>query len=234
MVKKTKKKTKAKKRSKPIKVTFETKTQDSAGKKEPAEMPANVEFEQVVAAMSLEPEKPKDRRGGAREGAGRKKGLTDEKAKVKNLPQYPSNPIRQGCQALFDLWAAAAKIEELALSDEDADILSLPLTQLQEYYFPGILPEIAGTWIMLIFATTRIIKPRIDLVNKVRAERRSAKEAQPQAEPEESTDQLWHFAEPGGNLLHPIGPTDKGRVTFKASNVTCPTCIKLMAKKSMN
>jgi len=196
--------------------------------------PINPDFEKAAAEKAAEP--IKDNRGGARPGAGRPPGLTAEKARVKNLPQYPSQPIRQGVCCLFDLWSSAAKIEELALSDDEADLLSLPLTQLQEYYFPGILPEIAGTWIMLIYATTRVVKPRINIVNKVRAERRAAKTGgkEPEKTEPDNPDMTWHFAEPGGKPLHPIGPDKNQAVTFKASKVTCQTCIKLMAKKSLN
>jgi hypothetical protein len=191
------------------------------------EQPANPEFEKEASKNVTEPKK--ENRGGARPGAGRPPGLTDEKAKVKNLPQYPSIPIRQGCQALFDLWSSAAKIEQLSLSDEEADLLSLPLTQLQEFYFPGILPEIAGTWIMLIFAATRVVKPRIEIVNQVRAERRAEKQGGDQP-----GKLNVHYSNAGGSYLHKLEPGDPGQWTPNAKNVTCPTCKKILDKKGQN
>lgn len=135
-----------------------------AQKEAPQQQPANADFEAAVGKDEL----PKDGRGGVRPGSGRPPGMTAAKAAVKGLPQYPSNPIKMGISALFDLWASAAKLESLALEDEEAHLLALPLTQLQEFYFPGIIPEIAGTWIMLIFAVTRVIKPRLTLLAALR------------------------------------------------------------------
>ena len=197
------------------------------------QQPANPEFERAAAEKAAEP--VKDNRGGAREGAGRPLGLTDEKAKVRNLPQFPSNPIRQGICSLFDLWATAAKIEELALSEDEADMESLPLTQLQEYYFPNILPEIAGSWIMLIFATTRIMKPRIKLINKVRAERQAAKQNKPRENVRPSM--ITHFIDKNGEYLHVIDMNDlDNTVSQHIEKVTCPTCLKLklIADKHLN
>jgi len=195
-----------------------------------AQQPANPEFERAAAEKAAEP--VKDNRGGARPGAGRPLGLTDEKAKVKNLPQYPSNPIRQGLCCLFDLWAAAAKIEELALSDDEADMLSLPLTQLQEYYFPGILPEIAGTWIMLIFAASRIMKPRIKIINKTREQRHAKKENKPEPEKTEikNPNHISQLLLPESKWLHAVEIGEKDGWTTKREDVTCETCIKLMRK----
>ncbi len=141
-----------------------------------AALPSNDDFE---AATKPEPEPPKDNRGGARPGAGRPKGLTDEKARVKNLPEYPSNPIKQGVQSLFELWATATKIKEVVLDEDEADLLALSITQLHEYYFPGIIPEIAGSWVMLIFAVTTISKSRIELIKTIHAKRKTDAKTSP-------------------------------------------------------
>lgn len=188
------------------------------------QQPVNPEFEQAVKV-----EQPKAKVGGVREGAGRPKGMTDEKAKVRNLPQVPSTPIRQGLQSLFDVWASAAKIEELALSDDEAETLSLPITQLQEYYFPGILPEIAGTWIMLIFATSRIIKPRIDMVNVVRKQR---KETRVKSSLVDRTPKHYKYDDGQGNLkpLHAVDPSEPAAYTDDLDSVTCPTCLEVIEK----
>jgi hypothetical protein len=189
------------------------------------QQPVNPEFEQAVKV-----EEPKvEKRGGVREGAGRTKGLTDEKAKVKNLPQLSSTPIRQGCQSLFDLWASAAKIEQLALSEDEAEKLSLPITQLQEFYFPGILPEIAGTWIMLIFAVSRIVKPRIDMVNVVRKQR---KELRVKSGFEDRTIRHYQYKDNEGNLkpLHAVDPSVPAGYTDDLDKVTCQTCLEVIEK----
>jgi hypothetical protein len=190
------------------------------------QQPVNPEFEQAVKVV----DKPKkEKPGGVREGAGRPKGLTDEKAKVKNLPQLSSTPIRQGCQSLFDFWASAAHIEQLALSDDEAEKLSLPITQLQEFYFPGILPEIAGTWIMLIFAVSRIVKPRIDMVNVVRKQR---KETRIKSGFEDRTTRHYQYTDNDGRLkpLHAVPAGEPAAYTDDMDKVTCPTCLEVIEK----
>lgn len=186
--------------------------------------PVNPDFE--AAAQVDEP--VKEKRGGVRPGAGRTPGMTDEKAKVRHLPQVPSTPIKQGCQSLFDFWASAAKIEELALTDDEAETLSLPITQLQEYYFPGILPEIAGTWIMLIFAVSRVVKPRIDKVNVVRKHR---KETRVQSSLEDRTPRHYQYKD-GDSMkpLHAIIAGEPAAFTDELDNVTCPTCLEVIEK----
>ena len=127
--------------------------------------PVNTDFEAAAQAKAIE-EEPK-KRGGYREGAGRPPGLTDEKARAKNLPKYPNIAIKQGVEWLFELWASAMKIELLALDENEAMLLSLPITQIQEYFFPGFIPEIAGAFVMLIYATTKITKPRFALIREL-------------------------------------------------------------------
>jgi hypothetical protein len=189
------------------------------------QQPVNPEFEQAVKVA----EPVEEKRGGVREGAGRPKGMTDEKAKVRHLPQVPSTPIKQGCWALFDFWASAAKIEELALSDDEAETLSLPITQLQEYYFPGILPEIAGTWVMLIFAVSRIVKPRVDMVNVVRKKR---KEETVKSSFKDRTVRHYKYDDGQGNLkpLHAVPADEPAAYTDNMDKVTCPTCLEVIEK----
>lgn len=209
------------------------KDQQPAGQQPAGQAAVNPAFEQ--AAQVVEPPAGKqEKRGGVREGAGRQLGLTDEKAKVKNLPQYPSNPIKQGSQALFDLWASAAKIEELALSEDEADLWSLPITQLAEYYFPGMIPEIAGTWVMMIFAVTRIMKPRIKLIEEVRKQRRSAQPAGPEkAEPAKET-RLLHYKAKDGTPLHALEPGVEVLFTENPLKLTCQVCKNIIKNLSMN
>jgi len=131
--------------------------------------PANPDFEQAVSSAPVEA--PPENRGGARPGAGRPAGLTDEKARVKNLPQYSSAPVRQACVSLFDWWATLTRVRDIALSSDEAEVIALPITQLQEYYFPGMIPEIAAVWIGFIYAATIVVKPRIELINELRRQK---------------------------------------------------------------
>lgn len=197
------------------------------------QQPIKPGFEQAVA------EPPEEKRGGAREGAGRTPGLTAEKAKVKNLPQYPSNPIKQGSQALFDLWASAAKIEQLALSEDEADLLSLPVTQLAEYYFPGMIPEIAGTWVMMIFAVTRIMKPRIKLIEEIRKLRRAehtkdkAQEIKAALESNPvkgGNGKLYHYCD-NRKPIHAIAPGEAAHFTNNIATCNCEQCRDILKNR---
>ena len=192
----------------------------------------NTEFEKA-AHVAEQPAK-QEKRGGVREGAGMPPGLTHEKAKVKNLPQYPSNPIKQGSQALFDLWASVAKIEELALSEDEADLLSLPITQLAEFYFPGMIPEIAGTWVMMIFAVTRVVQPRMKLIDKVRKQRRAAAGDIRTGPAQGGNGMLYHFKTQDGGPLHAVAAGDPFKNTTDYGIVTCETCKSILRNQGVS
>jgi len=216
-------------------VMFDEQIKDKARarKEDPEQQPIKPGFERAAA------EPPKDNRGGVREGAGKPPGLTDVKAKVKNLPQYPSNPIKQGSQAVFDLWASAAKIEQLALSEDEADLLSLPITQLAEYYFPGMIPEIAGTWVMMIFAVTRIMKPRIKLIEEIRKLRRAehtkdkAQEIKAALESNPvkgGNGKLYHYCD-NRKPIHAIAPGEAAHFTNNIATCNCEQCMDILKNR---
>jgi hypothetical protein len=116
-----------------------------------------------------------ERRGGPRPGAGRPLGMTDEKAAVKNLPKQPNMAIRQGLYVAGQAWAQSVKIPAVAFDDEETDLIALPLSQLQEYYFPGLIPEIAAVWVSLAYGLARVVKVRLDLIKEVQAARKEGK-----------------------------------------------------------
>jgi hypothetical protein len=160
-----------------VKKIIEREQQESERKSDVETKPAtsvksnvNTEFEAAAAAVT---EPPKvDRRGGAGRGQGRPLGLTDEKAAVKNLPKQPNMAIRQGVYVLGQAWAASVKIPAVAFNDEETDLLALPLSQLQEFYFPGLIPEIAAVWVSLAYGIAKVVKVRVDLINEVRKARK--------------------------------------------------------------
>jgi len=139
--------------------------------------PVNADFEAAVKSKAEDPGTAK--RGGHRPGAGRPQGLTDAKARAKNLPQYPNIAIKQGIEWVFELWASATKIEMLALDEDEAMLLSLPVTQIQEYFFPDLIPEIAGAFVMLIYATTKIAKPRLALIRALHKAKSEGRDISP-------------------------------------------------------
>lgn len=134
--------------------------------------PPRPDFEAAVKTSEAE---ATERRGGPRKGAGRPLGMTDEKAAVKNLPKQPNMAIRQGVYVLGQAWAASVKIPAVAFDDDETDLIALPLSQLQEYYFPGLIPEIAAVWVSLAYGLAKVVKVRLDLIREVQAARKEGK-----------------------------------------------------------
>jgi len=188
------------------------------------QQPLNPVFE---AAAKVE-EPYVEKRGGYREGAGRPLGMTDEKAKVKNLPKIPSNSIKHGAVTVFSFWSREAKIEDLALTDEEAELWSLPATQLQEYYWPGLIPEILSIWIEFIYASIRIMESRFDLIDKVRKQRRAARETKPEPAMADS-GKVYHYRNSETNQpAHAFVPGAEAFMTTDVNKVNCKICVDLL------
>lgn len=123
--------------------------------------------------------------GGVREGAGRTPGLTDEKARVQRVVknQVPDPTIRFAFECLFDGWESAVKVKGIRLSADEADTISVPITNLKEYYFPGLdLSPALQMWIGLAIGVKAVVKSRIALI-------REARKAEPVSEPVEPGDE---------------------------------------------
>jgi hypothetical protein len=146
-------------------------------KKPTGPQPPSPEFEAAVTPPIAEPtETDKDGRGGQRPGAGRPPGLTAVKAKVKNLPQQPNQTIKKGLESLFLLWANRVNVDGLRLSEAEADQLALPVTQLQEFYFPDGVPEIAWVWMSAAFCIVTITDAKIRLIKAARASKQQGED----------------------------------------------------------
>lgn len=70
----------------------------------------------------------------------------------------------------FDVWAETEKIEELRITDKEAELLALPITQLIDYYLPQ-LPEIAIAWFGLISAGYSVLGPRRQIIMQRRQDK---------------------------------------------------------------
>ena len=191
------------------------------------QQPVNPEFE---AAAKVE-EPYVEKRGGVRPNAGKPLGMTDEKARVKNLPKVPSNSIKHGAVTLFLFWSKKANIEDLALTDEEADLWSLPATQLQENYFPGLIPEIMSIWIEFIYASIRIMESRFDLINEVRKQRREARDTK--AEPVEES-RIIHYRTDDEKPIHAIATGVEAIFSGVHKRVTCPTCREILKNQGVD
>jgi len=148
-----------------------------------ASEPVKPEFEKAIetiatattqAADSTEgPEGKTDGRGGARPGAGRPRGSTDEFAAVNRLPEKPNLTLVPIIRLPFDWWAESQQVPELALGKEEALDLALPVTQLLEYYFPGKIPEIAFVWLLMVGSIRNVLDPRLKIIKAKRQAKKS-------------------------------------------------------------
>lgn len=130
----------------------------------------NPEFEAALNVPDIPDEIPQETRGGKREGAGRPEGSTTEKMAIKKLGdiKIPNAAIKAMCVGTFTGWAWLTKVPQIRLNDEEANFLSLPLTKIQEYFWPGLVPEILGVIGEAMFAFVVVTKTRIDLINALR------------------------------------------------------------------
>ena len=110
----------------------------------------------------------KDGRGGVRPGAGRPLGVTNEKSAVAKLPTLPNESVVAAFKMLFAAWEAGIKVDGVALTDEEARSMALPVTQLIEFYCPGQIPEIAWTWVMAAWSVGSVTLLRIKLIKAAR------------------------------------------------------------------
>lgn len=74
-----------------------------------------------------------ENRGGPREGAGRPKGMTADRARMTNLSDCPHPVVLAAVELLFDSWAGAVGCDGVALTKEEARDLALPWTNVLEY-----------------------------------------------------------------------------------------------------
>jgi len=142
------------------------------------------EFESLATeGPEIAPELPQDEwdgRGGAREGAGRPPGSPEE-LRVQRIRRnkVPDPVIKFAFECLFEGWESAVKVKGLALSKDEADTITVPVTNLKEYYFPGLdLSPVLEMWIGLAIGVKAVVQGRIVLI-------REARKAEPVTQPTE-------------------------------------------------
>ena len=111
---------------------------------------------------------PKPPHGGARAGAGRKtKPKPAPEPEARRIPPSEiSDAITELLKAPFDIWAAKAQLPQLALTDDEAVMLTGPVQTLLDYYLPGIR-AIDWAWISLGITGVAIMRPRMLLLKEV-------------------------------------------------------------------
>ena len=133
-------------------------------------------FEQLIdgdPATSTAADDQPEGRGGARPGAGRPEGMTDEIAAYNRLSKQPHPFVKQAVEKIFDAWAARADCAEIRLSKEEAVALALPYTHALELSGLGNrIPPWAMVGLSCIWSTAMIVDAKAALVRKVREAKR--------------------------------------------------------------
>ncbi len=122
--------------------------------------------------------------GGPRPGAGRPPGSTN-KQRVLDKIGDETNPLFVPIVKIpFELWADAVKVPELKLSQVEADQLSLPVTQLVNYYLPIINENpVLAMWFGVASVAAAVMMPRFAKLAAIRSRRAqvNVKDAKPPA-----------------------------------------------------
>ncbi len=113
-------------------------------------------------------EHPQPQHGGARPGAGRKvKPKAPPPPEVQPVePAEISSAITELLRTPFDLWAAKAKLPELALTNEEAETVTKPVQVLLDFYVPNMRP-IDWAWASLVITGIAIMRPRVMLLQRM-------------------------------------------------------------------
>ncbi len=132
-------------------------------------LPESESFEALASDAEVDQVMGAERRGGARPGAGRPKGMTEKKARMAHLPEQPHEMILLALSGAFELWASKSGVPEVALTKAEAVELALPLTRLGEYY--GVtkwLPEELMLWLAPVWATHSILKVKRQIITEAK------------------------------------------------------------------
>jgi len=127
------------------------------------------EFERLIesAESDVEADNETPQRGGARPGAGRPPGMTDDLSRLSHLSPQPHPVVKSILSGMFQSWSLAAKCPEIALTEMEAVDLALPWSQTLEYM--GIterIPPWLHLGIMTIWATVNMVKRKAGLARE--------------------------------------------------------------------
>lgn len=74
------------------------------------------------------------KRGGFREGSGRKPGVTQEQSRIDNLPTSANRSVEYFIKWFFKVWANLADCKEIELDEDELTEFSVDTTQFLEYH----------------------------------------------------------------------------------------------------
>ena len=116
---------------------------------------------------------PEGTHGGARLGAGRKPGKTNDECRLDNLPAEPNRTVKDFYKWLFRIWARVADCKEIELDSDELNELSLDTTHFLEYH--GIkIPQGLSVDTRFIISNFEAVGTRI-AIHKAHKARQDAK-----------------------------------------------------------
>lgn len=146
-------------------------------------LPENPEFEKLTTRRSalddVQTEGAENttgqpsNRGGWRPGAGRPRGMTEEKALYNRLSEQPHPAVKQMFELLFDAWATKTQCPGVRLTEQEARDIATPWTNVLELM--GVADRIPN-WIVVAIAcgwnTLSIVKAKAALARQVQVARK--------------------------------------------------------------
>lgn len=135
-----------------------------------ADIGKSAEFEQVVSEQLQEP---------PQRGPGRppKQPAAGPIASEPVGPALTNRAIKAGVKIPFSLWADANQLEDLKLKDDEAVELADAVKGILDYYCPNI-PVPVLIWSNLTLTLTAVVTPRLQLINKIKEEKKAADDQQ--------------------------------------------------------
>lgn len=124
---------------------------------------ARPEFERLIQsdALDVDADTETPQRGGARPGAGRPAGMTDDLSRLSHLSPQPHPVVKSLLSGMFQSWSVAAKCREIALTESEAIELAVPWSQTLEYL--GVterIPPWLHLGVMTLWTTFAIVKQK--------------------------------------------------------------------------
>ncbi len=149
------------------------------------------EFENALQEISPKEQTDDVRKVGTRPdpsqpdpGAEESPGPPDNLAKIDRQISKAPKALAPVLKIPFSIWASVSQIEEMKLSDIEAEEWAMPIIDLLGYYFPGKIPEIIWIWLMFLSATEKVVDSRVKIRYEKRQERKSSGPAPGQSDRE--------------------------------------------------
>jgi hypothetical protein len=99
-----------------------------------------------------------------------------KRAKVERPIAQCANPLFIPLLKLpFEIWSKGT-VDDMKLSDAEAEAMALPITQLVEYYLPA-MPEIWAVWTNLSIQAFGVMSIRLAVLKTIRDQKKAAAQA---------------------------------------------------------